>query len=290
MNILPLVTAFMFLFALGAYTLLHQSMATKYEESHFSGAQRLHWGNYSQTERTLYKDHPGTILFPKKKSSSPPKTHLPYQSPRNRINLPESAKLNLAPLLFQNSPHPLLRHIALALINRLYQATSLYRPGLEEEVLSTLTREVRAHPDISSFQELFGQIHVENPLYYKLFKGTQKYTLFTSKGYPALSDFMTLDPKRASIIMPNASKPLLIALFGDAFANQLIKKEQVIWEEGHKHRPLKKEEIAMLFVEFGPPGYKLEDFDSFIDYSRHDKQVEQHIFYDEKSKIQLRLR
>lgn len=290
MNILPLVTAFLLLFALGAYTLLHQSIATRQEERHLEGAQRLHWRKVSQADRALYKALPAkpTNTKTEKKPSAPKPS--PYISPRKKFNLPECAKLNISPLFNQEKQNPLLRKAAIALINRLYSPTLAYRQGIEEEILEVLIKTGMENPKIESFEELFAKIEPNPAPYYKFIKGTQKYQLYTNIGYPALEDFFTLEGKRAPILMSHACEPLLIALFGDAFANHLIQKETEIWQKEGKHIPLKKEEIAALFLEHSPNNKNLSDFESILDYKPQDRHLEQLVIYDEKSKILLRFR
>lgn len=288
MNILPLVTAFMLLFAIGAYTLLQQAISTRQEERHFGAAQRLHWKSVSQIESALYKLHPGQSPshVAKEKTKQPDK---PYESPRTKFNLPLSAKLNISPL-FSETPNPRLREIAAKLIERLYQATYLYRPGLADEVLNLLIDTGRQNPDCLTFAELFRKMRNPPHVLYKMLKGTQNYRLFTSLGYPSLDDYLAIAPKRAPIFMVHASKALLIAAFGDVFANQLILKEKESWEKEGKYIPLKKEEIEALFLEFGGHGKNLSDLDPLLDYKRHSRALDQQIYLDEKSKIQVRIK
>lgn len=290
MNILPIATAFIFLFALQAYTLLQRTMATSQETMHFSGAQRIYWNHLNQEQRQLYKTFKNSIPAAKKnekKPASAPKES-EYKSLRTYFNLPESAKLSIASLLREKTPNPKLREVTAKLIRLLYEQTSLYSPHFEDKVLATLIRIGHEHPNAETFQDLFQKVDDEISLYYKLCKGTQSYDLFTSNGYPALGDFLTL-ANRPPVYMNYASQALLIALFGEIFANQLIEKEKKSWEETGKKIPLKKEEVEALFMKISPNGKNLSDFGNLLDYSQRSRRLSQYVFYDEKSNIQIRV-
>lgn len=269
-------------------------MATSQEELNFCGAQRIHWLEVGQIERSAYKNRSGNIAQAKKvvntllSSQKTEKKPEEYRSPRTKFNLPESAKLSIAPLFQENAPNAKLREIATHLIRVIYETTSLYRFHLEEEVLATLIKVGRANPTITTFQELFPKVEKDHLLYYKLCKGTQRYDLFTNNGYPALGDFFTL-ANRTPVLMSRASKPLLVVLFGEQFTHQLMEKERILWKEKEKHQPLKKEEIEMLYLKVAS-GKNLSEFEGLLDYNQHDRHRKQRVFYDEKSNIQLRMR
>ncbi len=294
MNILPLIAAFLMLFALGAYTLLHQSMATHQEQKHFAGAERIHLKEIDEKTRALYKASPGKTTFPlrknKKEVSEEPLA--PYQSPRESFNLPESSKLSIYPLLTAKTPSPLLRQTALKLIQSIYERTSLYHPHLEEEILDTLIEVAGELDDVEgmSLQEFYPHLQREQELYYKLLKGTQSYKLYTDVGYPALSDFICLKKRDKPVCMAYACQALLVALFGDSFAAHVKLKEEELWEEHRRHRPAPKEEMLSLFLDWGPLGKNMSDFDPLLSYDREEKVFEQQIFFDKNSQIQLRVR
>lgn len=280
----------MLLFAMGAYTLLQQSIATRQMERHFEGAQRLHFRKIAEGDRALYKASKAVKKGGKEGPKRVAKKGGTFESPRTQFNLPENAKLNISPLFSKDKPDPLLRKVTLSLLDRLYEPTAAYRKGFEEELLDAMIKAGIENPKIDSFADLFSKLEGDFSSYYKFLKGTQNYTLFTNIGYPAIGDFLTLQTERKPILLASASKPLLIALFGDRFANELLLKEAENWNKEGKHVQIKKEEIEALFIQHGPTGKNLSDFESLLDYKNREKHLEQQVYLDQKSKIQLRIR
>ena len=272
MNILPLVSAFILLFAIGSYTFLHQFRAAVHEEKSYTERIALSQKNARDKTRRAFNRIKAKESTPKKpKGEKTNKENIAYKSPRDRrIPFPEG-KLNIT-FLFKKEENPQIKTITLELIERLYEFTSLEFDA--EHLLDTLIATVKKHPSIDTFEKLLSHLPPEEaPIFYKLVKGTNTYTLFTSEGYPPIGNFITLDPKshQRPIHFAHASRPLLQALFGDVFAPQIVKEERHKWEPEHKHLSLKKDELEALLLQHRK---NLVDYEQLLNFSTGRKATE----------------
>ncbi len=287
MNILPLVSAFMMLFAIGAYTLMHQWIAMMQEERSTTGSERIHLGIVSQVEEDQYSNAKGPKAAAKKPVQQKKQTQ--YHSPREQANLPESAKLNFALLLKEENA--LLYETAAELLRLLYERSAIYRPNFEYDVLDILMKTAKENPAVKELDQLLPHIQTESDLFYKLLKGTHTHSLYTSIGYPPLTDFFSFvgDAKKP-INLRFASKALLIALLGHTCANQVILKEQAKWDKEHKKTPLTKAEFEELYMQYGSrekPFTKLEQLVQFSNAKGKTKPKETVVF-DKETRMQLK--
>lgn len=284
MNILPLVSAFILLFALGSYTLVHEYHAAMQEKFHYTAALRIQrrWAKCIQAEE--FRKLPGKNEETKEKKESEKKGG-EYKSPRDRLNpIPES-KLNIA-ALFTQEKDPLLEQITLNLLHRLYELAPFYHPHMEREILDLILATVKENPSIRSCTDL-AKYH---PLFYKLAKGTHKVTLFTDQGYPALGDYISLEENenKKAVQFPYASRAVLLAFFGkeEGMVHQLCEVEKGKWEVDHKHHPLTKAELEAFLLQRRK---NLSDYEKLLSFSTQKQAPSQYLIQDQPSKIQLKI-
>lgn len=270
MNILPFVFAFIVIFALGTYSLLQDTIACALEEKNYTGFMKAHRYMQSGIERKHY--------IGKRKNSKPdPNKKVKSQNPeyhnqRENITLHPLSKLNMAPLLAK-SPFPgssLLYETTASLIRILYEKTSAYQSGIEYRILDLLIAEGSKMEELS-WERLISQVLSvkDNEPFYKIFRGTKNYELFTNKGYPPLSDFICVEPQRKTkpIHLLYATKPMLLALFGDKLTAQIEEFEKEKWEKDKKHHNITHKELVELFLKNPADRRNLSDFDSIVNYS-----------------------
>lgn len=301
MNILPLVSAFILIFSIGSLALLRHCKAALLENKDCTTAFSMQREIYNKISEDRYKkfyEKQQKIKTEDKEkeknfSSYSKKKDQSYPSPRNNIPPFPYAKLNIAKLCKETTHenHTKLKEIALKLIKNIYEYTCIYSKGMEEVILETLVETAKANPSITSFEDLFLFIPQEKAeLFYKVFKGTQSYTLHTSQGYPPLRDFILLnyEKKHKPIYLVHAAKPVLIAVFNENIARKILYAEEQKWEQNSHNKQsslLKKEEIESLLLQEGTNLSNLEDL---VDYSRKKNTHSEKMYIDNASNKTIR--
>lgn len=281
MNILPLVTAFILLFALGSYTLVHQFRAAVLERLHFNASMKIQNTLSNSVQESEYDSYKGVSR--NSKEHHPKKEEKPqvYYSPRKRFNPYKESKLNLRSI----SSDPKAEKVALALFQNLYEYWTPYNEKLGKQLFDQMGKILKEHPKIETFEELLPYITIEQERIYKLIKGTHKYTLGTTEGYPALGTFFTLDSKMGKPInFSLASKPLLVALFKESIAHQICEAEREKWEPEHKHTPLSQSELEQILLKNRINYADFQDLFSF----KYAKQLDNFVIMDKETKIQIK--
>lgn len=256
MNILPLVLALMLILSLGAYSLLKESIATHVEERSYLGAMNA---------ESIIRNKLADKQFAEKKEKKAVKgvekaqektlKDITYVSRRSKENMPDSAKLNIALLAGDPSDasYPLLYETSVHLIRNLYEKAPFYKEGLEYQVLDLFIEKAKKDKEATTFAELALSECSLSEVVYKMIKGTNQYTVGTTKGYPPLEDFLVIDRdiKRKPINFCLASKPLLAVVFGDGLTHTIMEEEKRKWEKDHKHHTVKKSDLEQLFLKEG---------------------------------------
>lgn len=286
MNVLPLVCAFILLFSLGSYALVHQFRAVVHEKSVFTGSMRIQRKFASCLQEDIFNEIEEVKQETKTDSSPKNKKDIEYKSRRDRLNPFPESKLNISGF-FKEEQLPGLREIAENLLKRIYERTSLWYPNMEREILDLIIQSAKDNPTVTTFEEL----SKHEPRLYKWVKGTQAYELFTSQGYPSLSDYMSLDPKerKKPIHFTFASRALLLALFGenDLLAQQITHEERLKWEVDHIQRALTKSELEAFLLKHRK---NLSDYEHLLYFSTSRRSGPQVVICDEKSNVQLKIR
>ena len=287
MNVLPLVSAFILLFAIGSYTLIHQVRAALQEKEHFSASMNLHRKVVSKMQGKKYKEHKGQNLHPPKLAVQV-KTDSTFLSPRDRINPITERKLNISKLKTESNPK--LEKVACDLIFNIYRMSPVYQQNMEEEVVSTLIQMIKANPSINTFEELLPKIPPEKyPLFYKLIKGTQTYELHTNRGIPPLEEFITLETTKQAkpIDFCYASRALLEVVFDETLAPQIINQEKHKWELEHKHIPLTKQELEVFLLGCRK---NFSDYDHLFYFSTTQSKLSKNVIQDNKTKVRIKIK
>lgn len=289
MNVLPLVSVFLILFAIASYTFLHSVKATIQENFHYKGALAVERTFASKVQDELYKNQKGD-KEEKRENPSKKDDSATFVSHRDSLRFPNSSKLNIRPL-FTEEGNPQLEKVALALLTGLYQGTSIYTEGMQREILDVIIHTSKNNPNVQTFEELLTKIPDNNvPLFYKLIKGTQVYHLSERKGYPPLGDYISLDGKsnkRKSINFYRASRPVLSALFGEKLTELIIAEEKRKWDVDHKKKFLKKEELQAFLTEKCKKN--LSDFEALLYFDSTRQKRTQEMVKSEDSALQIRI-
>lgn len=289
MNVLPLISVFIILFALGSYTFFHSVKATFQENFHYKGALAVERAFASNVQEEFYESQNGKASDEKEETESKKNENKAFESHRDNLKFPESSKLNIRHL-FTDEGNPLLEKVALTLLRELYQDTTIYTPDLEREVLHLIVATAKVHPSINSFEELLMKLPDSKvPLFYKLIKGTQIYKLKTRQGYPPLGDFISLDGKsnkRKSINFYKAKRPVLSALFGETLTGQIIGEEKRKWEAERK-KFLTREQLQAFLAEKCRRNYT--EFEPLLYFDSSAQKSSQEMVGSEESKLQIRI-
>lgn len=288
MNVLPLVSVFLMIFAICSYTFVHKIRTVIEAKTHLSSSYRITRQFASNTNRIMYQKYRAVKSpTPKKQKSSGPKNSS-YHSPRDAFNKREEMKLNLRTLLTKNDNKEIER-ISLRLLENLYFLAPFYRKELEYEILQTLLAALKNHPDCIRFEELLAFIPKEKyPLFYKLIKGTQTYQVYTTKGYPPLGDFFSLEklkPSEKPIQFCHASRPLLEAIFGQTLAPLIINEEKHKWEKEQKHITMNKQELEAFLLS---QRRNLTDYEPLLSFSQKKNPPHHEIIHDLNSGLRLK--
>ena len=289
MNVLPLVSAFILIFAICSYTFVHNVRTAMEEKIHFSASHRISRKFVSNLTKKAYAQEDAKNLHPTKKEKTKVKKETPYRSPRDFFNKKPESKLNIRPLL-EVGDHIELEKIVLSLLQDLYRFAPFYKPDLEKEILTTIVEVLKENPNFTRFDLLLSKIPEDQmSLFYKLSKGTHHYKLHTTVGYPAIGDFISLETMREKdppMHFCYCSRPLLEAVFGPIISGRIINEEKHKWELKHKHQPMSKEELEAFLL-----SYRLSpvDYQELFSYgtASHTSPIE--ILHDAESHLQIKI-
>ncbi|HSX04501.1 MAG TPA: hypothetical protein VLG76_07210 [Rhabdochlamydiaceae bacterium] len=270
MNTLPLVFAFVIMLALGSYAIFQDFASCKSEEKNYTGFMRAHRTLQTNLEKKQFAAFKGKLTRMSHNKKSKINPNAAYSNPRNKITLHPLSKLNILPLVATGPfPHSAEYYeIAAEMIRLLYQHTLVYQPNLEYKILDLLIEEGKKEENIS-FEALTSRLLKKDKSLYKIFKGTKKYQLFTKKGYPPLSDFLSaeINKSKKPINFHYATTPILLALFGDKVTAVIEKTEKEKWEKDHKQHTLTAQELEAILVKEQSTG-KPPKVEFFVDFTQ----------------------
>ena len=271
MNVLPMIFAFLLIFAGISFTFLRDTKSFQILESSFEGYQRTERKVNNALAQKAYRKIKGD---PVKKNQKEPaiKTSKEFQSRRAFFPPFENSKCNLAPLFASDqnpkSNHPLYEPIA-TLLRLLYEKSVFSKTaqgGLEYQILDALLEKAKALETVTDLNELIPEDKALQPIYYKLLKGTNVCT--EEKGYPPLSDYFSIQPGKLPIYLSFAAPQLLEALFGKEIKEFILNKEQKEWESTKKYVYFSKEELQELIQRYPMKTQLLSLLEPFIDGSK----------------------
>lgn len=185
----------------------------------------------------------------KKKDSKPKEQNRSAAQTKKKENpLPlngECSRLNLWPLILEGkNKHPFLYETAAQILRSLYQKPLFGIEGrLEYALLDAMLLACQCEENQNSPPALeklllkdknVKRLYPLQTIYYRMLKGTK---LKTGKGYPCLSDFISIERNPSPLCLKHASPAMLSALFNP-------KAGVLLYEELHKNKnPLSKERI-----------------------------------------------
>lgn len=285
MNVLPLVTAFILLFAMGSYSLMSQLRGVLEERTHYLGMLTICRGNATAHQVELFNALEGEEA---KKAKNPQKEKelkdTDYESFREKNNPSPHSKLHIHDLITQENP--LIKQVATRLIRLLYEHTAFYVEGFEHEVLDQILVVLKEHPEIEAFEECLAYA----PSLYKVIKGTHTYRLSTNEGYPPLENFLSLqrlDATAKPIHFTFASRMLLEALFDDPrLVGEISMQERERWDKDHRIHPCTKAELSQLL---GKRNKNLSDLEALLYFSTSRKRNNKYLIRDDASSVQMRI-
>ena len=227
MNIIPFITVFLLVFALlssSFFVNVKELLTEKKAHTTYMAELRL---ARDKEQIALYEKTKRRHL--KKPNPSKEKKEMPYISPRTRAKNRPASKLNLYRLLSEPKPPKTLQKTFSQLL------TNLYGANLSQQELAHLQKSLikRGHhliekamkkgEEISEFS-LTDLLDVENPIHYKILRGTHKHSL--SEGVVPLKTFVVIEKGPSPLQINLASPELLQLLFGPEKAKKILDKEK----------------------------------------------------------------
>ncbi|MBS0629580.1 MAG: hypothetical protein JSS30_05070 [Verrucomicrobia bacterium] len=286
MNILPLVSAFIILFAIGSYAFVHSLRTTAQESFHYKGALAVERRFANQIQKEIYEAQKAKKEEEKEKTESEQNQNKKFVSHRDKFSTQNNRKI----LIKKLGSDPQLEKVVLRLLKDIYDQTPIYTTNMEHEVVSVLITAIKQNPSAITFEELLPKLpDSQIPLFYKLIKGTQNYELRKSNsGYPALGDFLTLEGKSIKPInFYYASRTVLKALFGEKLCEQIIIAEKLKWESDHKAaKHLMQKELDAFFTKIN---VNYSEYEPLLHFSSGASKASQEIVQDESTKLKVRI-
>ncbi len=287
MNILILVSSFLVILALGAYTLTKESTSGMQSQAHFSTFLALEKKAHNTIQRHLYRLASNKTSSTNEQKEKKEKI-LISRTPKNPT---DQSKLNLAFLMDAPSPafSARLYEIAASLLRTLYQETEIEKTALklgvadfEYQLLDALIEKGKKEKGKKSFsfESLVPEKNSLKELYIKMVKGTRLYDLNHHKGYPPLSDFFVLDKdakKKNPLFFCFASPLVLKAAFGDALGQHILDHET--------KGPLTKDELQALLSDYGDPNMQFALVQPLFSFSRKHSALKKIAVKDKRKPI-----
>ena len=224
-------------------------------------------------------------LTPKPKSDKPPPEKKEPEeeeeddgidetkAPRSLVDGCEKSKLNLTALIRGNDPlaSKMIENTAIRLLESLYGNCDFYQKGAAQAIVKQMIKD-----KIESFEELKLKNPEYNKIYYKMLQGT-------SSGYPALSEYFSLNNKNPKpIYFRYATKTVLKAALGEKFAAEVFELERKRWEKNHRCKVMVKED----FLNLAKTKHGMDEMSALalIDFENKNKGASQ-VHFDSTGKI-----
>ena len=222
----------------------------------FKASERTERQVRNATDRRLYQKAPE---LPKTQAKPQEPKKSPY-SPRAILPPVEASKLNIS-LLFTEK-NEALYDLAATLIEQLYQNQSFYKPELNYKILDAILLRVKTIKEPKEWTELYPEDPALKPIFYKMLKGTNHYTLQT--GIPPLSDFISIakEKKENSISFTFASPPLLEALFNSQLASEILTFEK------KNGKPCAKEDLQNLLSKDSQVNFPFTQMEPLMNFNK----------------------
>ncbi len=271
MNILPLVIAFLTIFACITVSFLREAKSFSLIETTIHGYNRTDRAVSNAIVRKSYRKIK-VETNPKKETEPKKVLKQNYHSMREFYPPLESSKFHLGPLLKAEGDlkqHPLYE--PLAQLFRLLYGKCLFKnqdksEKLEYHLIEEIVKNAKKMPNSENLAELYPEDPHLQKIYYKMLKGTNNYT--QDVGIPPLEHFVSLEKSEKAVVLGFASPLLLEALFGKEVASEILNLERKKWSESNNYYYFSKEDFQLVFNKSPNKASLLTVLDSFLDYSK----------------------
>lgn len=261
MNILPLIITSLLILTCVSSSFFRERQSTLWEERCYLG-----YMNAERKARTkVASTHYSKIKSKKEKKEKEKgltETESTFVNRRERNQLTELSKLNIAPLF----EHPLPKEhyeITARLIKELYKNTSFYKKDLEYALLDNMIKIAQENKKAQQIKDLFPQDPTLRSIFYKMAKGTRS-------NYPALGEYILIDRnlQKKAINFSFASIPLLIATFGEKACESILVSEREKWEKDNTQHRLSEQELTEILQDIKKKPFDYIKVKELLDFSR----------------------
>lgn len=270
MNILPLVVAFLLVFALTATTFMKEIQTIFLLEKTVEGFHRTERIVHNNIVRKSYANISGDSLTPNEHSSSP-KTEKTYLSKRKACPPSDSSKFNLRPLIEypkELKSHPLYEPLATFL--RLLYRENVFKKfkikEIEYRLIHAWVEKAQKQPEIKEIAELYPEDPHLAKVFYKMLKGTNQYG--SEGGIPPLKHFICFREEKTAAYLSFASHYLLEALFGKEAAELILQEEYKGWLKSNKYTFFSKEEMQKMVLSHPKLASIFPSLEPYLNYSK----------------------
>lgn len=148
----------------------------------------------------------------------------------------EKSKLNIYPMIHGTDPlaSKTLQLMTMRLIEILYGDCDFYMKDAAHEIVKQMIKD-----KIDNLEGVRLKNQKLDAIYYQMLKGT-------NTGYPALSEYITLDQGNKSIFFRYASKTVLRAVLGEGCAKSVFDAEKNNWLKDKRKKVITKDELTEL--------------------------------------------
>lgn len=271
MNILFFVSTLLVILSFIGAASFHHVVSFESEKISFKGHMEGLRRTRNMWQQKLFVDATKAATPKSAAQEKAPKKFKSFSSHRKHTPPSPYSKLNIAELIFEEAPSPLLRKSTEKLLIDLYGEKPFIKVADLENwphaLLTELIKMGKKKEDIAGLQDLQPEGEPLRTIYYRMLKGSGEYNLQTKQGYPPLSDFISLEKnERKPIYFCFASYPVLKAIFEEEITNGILQKEkEKSLSEGGRRILTKAELQDLLLSTHGPKGnfLEIEDLLSF---------------------------
>ena len=216
MNLLPLILAILLVLSYSAAAQFQNHIASRQIQKDYIGLRKAERSILRQSELQTHKNASGSPTKQAKRKLEKKEPKEKKLAPFPLFN-PACCRLNLFPLLDEKAPS--IRYELAAKLLRMFYAKDLFgaKKGIEYDLLDALLQSAKLQIKESSSLPLETIALADpklQPLYYLMLKGTKNSNLFSSTGYPPLTDYLKIDRDDSPICLFHAHPAMLALFFG----------------------------------------------------------------------------
>lgn len=231
MNVLPLTFSLLIVITVASTAFFEQRLDTKrftnsYSQSHQADRniiKQINHDNFSELKSQLAQKPPINHTESANKKDKSPRQSEKKNEPRH------CARLNLFALLDLEDPKLDVRYeLCLKFFHSYYSNITLIKNHHSQKILGKLldailysAKTLKEKNEPICIEKLdLNNAHLQQ-IFYKMLKGTNNYEFGTQTGYPALTEYISVEIGEDKICFPHASKEILSILFSQQVANDI---------------------------------------------------------------------